>query len=302
MTSTSDRSWTARHPDATDIAISAAFAVVVAVGTIAQRGTGTDALLAAVSLGLGVGIAVLWSLRRRRDRAERDARALLEQRLAIARELHDVVAHHVSVIGIQAAAARRTIDRSPAEAVAALGAIEASSRAAVLEMQQLVTTLRNPDESGASQEMGGAPSSPPPPAPALADLPSLCDRMEAAGLRVERVGLDAPSLDGIAGLPGSTQVAFYRVAQEALTNALRHAGPVDVTVSLEAGKDKVTLSIVSGPPTSPAPTPTPGGGLGIPGMRERMGAVGGSLVAGPTTDGGFVVTARIPAGRIGAIA
>jgi signal transduction histidine kinase len=216
--------------------------------------------------------------------------------------LHDVVAHHVSVIGIQAAAARRTIDRSPAEAVAALSAIEASSRAAVLEMQQLVTTLRNPDEPGVGQDTGGARSVPPPPAPALVDLPRLCDRMEAAGLRIERVGLDATNLDGVAGLPGSTQVAFYRVAQEALTNALRHAGSVDVSVSLEARRDSVTLSIVSGPPASPGPTPTPGGGLGIPGMRERMGAVGGSLVAASTTDGGFVVTARIPAGRIGAIA
>src|SRR6478735_5845125 len=209
MTSTSGRSWAARHPDAADSAVSAAFAVVVAVGTIAQRGTGADALLAAVSLGLGVGIAVLWSLRRRRDRAEREARALLEQRLAIARELHDVVAHHVSVIGIQAAAARRTIDRSPADAAAALSAIEASSRAAVLEMQQLVTTLRNPDEPGVSQDIGGARSVPLPPAPALADLPGLCDRMEAAGLRIERVGLDAARLEGVADLPGSTQVALY---------------------------------------------------------------------------------------------
>jgi signal transduction histidine kinase len=168
-------------------------------------------------------------------------------------------------------------------------------------MQQLVTTLRHPDDPGVSQDTGGAPSIPLPPAPMLADLPGLCDRMEAAGLRIERVGLDGPSLAGVAGLPGSTQVAFYRVAQEALTNALRHAGPVDVSVSLEAGRDSVTLSIVSGPPTSPVTTATPGGGLGIPGMRERMRAVGGSLKAAPTADGGFVVTARIPAGRIGAI-
>src|SRR4029079_15105405 len=133
-----------------------------------------------------------------------------------------------------------------------------------------------------------------PPAPTLADLPALCDRMGAAGLRVERVGLDPSSLAGVAGVPGSTQVAFFRVAQEAITNALRHAGPVDVSVSLEAGRDNVTLSIVNGPAASPGPTPTPGGGLGIPGMRERMGAVGGCLVAVPTTDGGFVVTARIP--------
>src|SRR4029078_5409953 len=99
-----------------------------------------DAVLAAASLGLVVGIAVLWSLRRRRDRVEREARVLVAQRLRIARELHDVVAHHVSVIGIQAAAARRTIDRSPAEAVAALSAVEASSRAAGLEIKQHATS------------------------------------------------------------------------------------------------------------------------------------------------------------------
>jgi signal transduction histidine kinase len=299
MTFTSGRNWAARHPDTADIAIAGAFAVIVALGTIAQRGTGTDALLAAASLGLGVGVAVLWSLRRRRDRVEREARALLEQRLAIARELHDVVAHHVSVIGIQAAAARRTIDRSPGEAAAALSAIEASSRAAVLEMQRLVTTLRHPDETGDSHEAGGAPSVPLPPAPTLADVPDLCDRMDAAGLRIERVGLDTAHLEGIGGLPGSTQVALYRVAQEALTNALRHAGSVDVTASLLGEGDWLTLSIVSGPPTTPRPAHPPGGGLGIPGMRERMAAVGGTLVAGPTPGGGFAVTAQVPSGPIG---
>jgi signal transduction histidine kinase len=296
MTPTSGRSWPARHPDAADIVISAAFAVVVAVGTIAQRGTGTDALLAAVSLGLGVGVAVLWSLRRRRDRVDREARALLEQRLSIARELHDVVAHHVSVIGIQAAAARRTIDRSPVETAAALTAIEASSRSAVLEMQRLVTTLRHPDETADTQDSGGTRSVPVAPAPALADFPDLCDRMEVAGLRIERVAVDAAALGGIAGLPASMQLALYRVAQEALTNALRHAGSVDVSVSLLPEGDWVTLAIVSGSPTSPRPAPTPGGGLGIPGMRERMGAVGGTLDASPTADGGFAVTARVPSG------
>lgn len=301
MTFTSGRNWAARHPDAADIAIAAAFAVVVALGTIAQRGTGSDALLAAVSLGLGVGVAVLWSLRRRRDRVEREARALLEQRLAIARELHDVVAHHVSVIGIQAAAARRTIDRSPTDAVAALSAIEASSRSAVIEMQRLVTTLRHPDEAGDSHGAGGARSVPLPPAPTLADVPDLCDRMEAAGLRIERVGFDAARGEGVAVLPGSTQLALYRVAQEALTNAVRHAGSVDVSVSLLVEGDWLTLSIVSGPPTTPRPAQTPSGGLGIPGMRERMGAVGGTLEAGPTADGGFVVTAHVPSGPIGGV-
>ena len=302
MTPTRGPSWSARNPDAADVAIAAAFAVVVAVGTIAQRGTGTDSLLAAASLGLGVGAAVLWSLRRRRDRIERDARALLEQRLAIARELHDVVAHHVSVIGIQAAAARRTIDRSPAEATAALTAIEASSRAAVLEMQRLVTTLRHSDEPGHSRELDGARSVPLPPAPMLADLPALCDRMETAGLRLERDGLDAHRLADLADLPGSTQVALYRVAQEALTNALRHAGPVDVSVSLVRADDWLTLRIESGAPASPHPAQTPGGGLGISGMRERMGAVGGTLDAGRTARAGFRVTARVPVPGMGPVA
>ena len=140
-----------RHPDAVDLAVSGAFGLAIGVGTIAQRGTATDSVLAAVTLGLGVGVAVLWSLRRRRHRAEREARAMLEQRLEIARELHDVVAHHVSVIGIQAAAARRTLTGSPEATAAALAAIEASSRAAVQEMQHLVVTLRHDDGGGISE-------------------------------------------------------------------------------------------------------------------------------------------------------
>ena len=296
MTPTRGRGWSVRHPDAADIVVSVAFAVVVAAGTVAQRGTGTDALLAAVSLGLALGVAVLWSLRRRRDRAQREARALLEQRLSIARELHDVVAHHVSVIGIQAAAARRSIDRSPDETIVALSAIEASSRAAVLEMQRLVTTLRQPDGAGNGHPAHGA-GTVPSPSPTLADLPGLCDRMEMAGLRIERAGLDDARL---LALPGSTQVALFRVAQEALTNALRHGGAGKVTVSLRHDGDWLILMIEQGPGTSRRSTPTPGGGLGIPGMRERVGAVGGTLDAGPTADGGFTVTARVPSDRTGA--
>jgi signal transduction histidine kinase len=290
MTPTRGRGWSSRHPDAADVAVSVAFAIVVAAGTLAQRGSGTDAILAAVSLGLAIGVAILWSLRRRRDRAEREAHALLEQRLSIARELHDVVAHHVSVIGIQAAAARRTIGRSPDETVAALSAIEASSRAAVLEMQRLVTTLRRPDETGIGDAGDGA-AHVPPPSPSMADLAGLCDRMEAAGLRVGRAGLDDPRL---ATLPGSTQVALFRVAQEALTNALRHGGAGEVTISVRDDGTSLVLSIAQGPGTSPSPSPSPGGGLGIPGMRERVGAVGGTLDAGSTADGGFTVTARVP--------
>ena len=114
MTDPRGRTLADRHPDAADLLVSAAFGVVVFLGTILQRGNGPDALLAATSLGIGVCAVVLWSTRRRRDRVGRAAAALLEQRLSIARELHDVVAHHVSLIGIEAAAARRTLERSPA--------------------------------------------------------------------------------------------------------------------------------------------------------------------------------------------
>ena len=168
--------WTRHHPDATDLTVAAASGVLVLVGTLVQRDGDPDAVLAAVSLGLAVGAVVLWSLRRRRDRARRDAAALLEQRLGIARELHDVVAHHVSVIGIQAAAARRSLDRAPAETAEALTAIEASSRAAVLEMQRLVTTLRHPDDDAGGDD-AAVRRAPSPPPPTLADLPALAERM-----------------------------------------------------------------------------------------------------------------------------
>ncbi len=274
-----------RHPDATDLTVAVAFGLVVWIGTLIQRDGDPDAFLAAASLGLAVGALILWSLRRRRDRARRDATALVEQRLAIARELHDVVAHHVSVIGIQAAAARRSMDRSPAETAEALAAIEASSRAAVLEMQRLVATLRHPDDA---DEPGRAPS---PPAPTLADLPRIVEPMRTAGLDVDLVGFDAADRPV---LSAPAEVALYRVAQEALTNALRHAGAVAVRVSLEGAAGTATLRIEHGRSTGRATGASASGGMGIPGMRERIGAVGGVLEAGPTVDGGFAVVARVP--------
>ena len=149
-----------------------------------------------ISLGAAVGLAVLWSLRRRRERAEQEARARLEQRLEIARELHDVVAHHVSVIGIQAAAARRTLGGPPDATAAALAAIEASSRAAVQEMQQLVITLRRDDDPATARTTAAETATGPGPR----DLPDLFDRIDA-GRSAGRTatGFDEPRL---AGLPG----------------------------------------------------------------------------------------------------
>ena len=287
MTVTRHPSWSGRHADAVDLLVSASFGVVVGVGTIAQRGTTTDAVLAAISLGVAVGLAVLWSLRRRRGRAEQEARVRLEQRLEIARELHDVVAHHVSVIGIQAAAARRTLGGPPDATATALAAIEVSSRAAVQEMQHLVITLRRADDP-AHEDVTTAGTAP---APGLRDLPDLYRNTTAAGLRVDATGLADPRL---AMLPASIQVAIYRVIQEALTNALRHGGSADAAVAIRVEPGRIRLSVENGLGSSARPGVIPGGGLGIPGMVERMRAVGGTLTAGPTADGGYAVVASVP--------
>lgn len=283
--------WTRRHPDATDLAVAVASGVLVLLGTLIQRDGERDVVLAAVTLGVAVGAVVLWSLRRRRDRVRRDAAALLEQRLGIARELHDVVAHHVSVIGIQAAAARRSLDRSPGEVADALSAIETSSRAAVLEMQRLVTTLRHPDDDTADDTAVVPRMAPSPPPPTLADVPALAERMGTTGLAVGLSGFDAPDRPH---LSAPAEVALYRVCQEALTNALRHAGPVAVRISLAPAGENATLSIVNDAPTGDRPTTTASGGMGIPGMRERVRAVGGTLDTGPTASGGFEVIASVP--------
>ena len=213
MTVTRQPSWSGRHADAADLLVSAAFGLVVGVGTIAQRGTDPDAVLAAISLGAAVGLAVLWSLRRRRGRAEQEARTRLEQRLEIARELHDVVAHHVSVIGIQAAAARRTLGGPPDATTTALAAIEASSRAAVQEMQHLVIQrLRRDDDpvhsggNGRRDRTGPGPARPARPVPEH-DL----GRSAGGGDRLRRcTPRGSPGVDPGRPLPGDPGSADQR--------------------------------------------------------------------------------------------
>ena len=233
MTVTRQPSWSGRHADAADLLVSAAFGLVVGVGTIAQRGTDPDAVLAAISLGAAVGLAVLWSLRRRRGRAEQEARARLEQRLEIARELHDVVAHHVSVIGIQAAAARRTLGGPPDATADRPGrhrGIEPGRRpgdAAPRDHAPPATTTRRDTGATAAETA---------PAPGLRDLPDLFRSTTSAGLRVEATGfVDAR----LAAVPASIQVALYRVTQEALTNALRHGGSTVVAVAIRVEPGRI---------------------------------------------------------------
>lgn len=225
-----------------------------------------------------------------RDRDERARRAVLDERTRIARELHDVVAHHVSLIGVQAGAARLALDGSPEATRAALEAIDASSRTAVGEMRQLLDALA-PLPGDADVDGGGAH----PPQPSLAGLDELVARWNAAGvpIQLERTG-------DVDALSPALSLCCYRIVEEALTNVARHAAGRTGAVVVAVGPDAVTIAVTNpGPPPSPHAPPRPaaaaeGTGRGLVGMRERVALFGGELVAGPTDEGGFAVRATLP--------
>jgi signal transduction histidine kinase len=214
------------------------------------------------------------------------ARAADAERSRIARELHDVIAHNVSVIVVQAAAAGRVIDEDPGQAKASLAAIEATGREALSEMRRLLGVLRagEPIPSG--------------PQPSLERLPALVAEMRASGLPVE-LAVEGDPRD----LPPGVDLSAYRVIQEALTNALRHAGRTTTRVVVRYGGDAIDVEVVdegradgqiAGPARDGAVGGTAGAGHGLAGMRERVALVRGELEAGPRPEGGFRVRARLP--------
>ncbi|WP_194420784.1 sensor histidine kinase [Microbacterium abyssi] len=211
-----------------------------------------------------------------REREVTAAQAVALDRVRIARELHDVVAHHVSVMGVQAGAARMVIDQDSAKSKDLLGGIETSAREAISELRHLLETLR---ASGADGE--DAPST-----VGLADIAALVDASNAAGLHTEFsvVGDERP-------VPSVVQVNLYRIAQESLTNARRHAGAAaTVDLRLRYTDDDIELEVVNTGRRVLAPRP----GMGQLGMRERVLASGGTLESGPREQGGWRVRARIP--------
>ncbi|HKQ02607.1 MAG TPA: sensor histidine kinase, partial [Actinomycetes bacterium] len=213
---------------------------------------------------------------------EREAnarRAVLEERVRIARELHDVVAHHVSVMGIQAGVARRLFDRDPTEAVAAIGSVETASRQAIADLQQLVGVLRRREEGDDLT-----------PQPSLGRLPELVEHMRQAGLRVK---LTVQGLQG--SLPAGVELSAYRIIQEALTNTLKHAGRAQAGVTVRYGNGLVELEVVDDGQGPPARRPGTGG-KGLVGMRERVNLYGGHLDAGARPGGGFRVHAVLRSG------
>jgi signal transduction histidine kinase len=200
-----------------------------------------------------------------------------DERTRIARELHDIVAHHLSVIVLQAAGARA----SGKPAGPALEKIENSGRQALAETRRLLGVLRDPDE-----EIALAPQ------PGIGELDALADSVRSAGVPVNLV-----VRGDRAELPAAVDVSVYRIVQEALTNVLKHAGPARADVTVGCAEEAVTIEITdngAGEPGDPAPP----GGHGLTGMRERAAIFGGELRAGPRPGGGFAVRARLPLGGL----
>jgi signal transduction histidine kinase len=204
--------------------------------------------------------------------------AVVEERQRIARELHDVIAHSVSVMTVQAGAVRRLLREDQNKERDALATVEATGREALTEMRRLVGLLR---DEGSMPEFS--------PQPGMGTIDSLLDGVRAAGLPVELQIDGAPR-----ELPPGVDLAAYRVVQEALTNALKYAGPAHAWVAVSWGAGELQLTVSNDGRGDGDGT---GGGLGLDGMRERVALYGGEIESGPREGGGYVVRARLPIGE-----
>jgi len=270
-------------------------AVAISVGVLLQpEGVATASTWVASLLALAV--AWLWgeNLRNRRarwaameerarrleaEREERDRQAVTAERLRIARELHDVVAHSMSVIAVQSGVANHVIDSRPAQARQALATIEATSRSALVELRRLLGVLRQGDDPVASLE----------PNPGLAELGRLADQIRSAGVEVDL------TVEGEPGdLPPGVDLSAFRIAQEGLTNVLKHGGGV-AHVLVRYGPGAVSVEIADdGRAGAEDDAPGEDTGHGLVGMRERVAVFGGELTAGPVPGGGYRMAARLP--------
>ncbi|MFA1547304.1 sensor histidine kinase [Actinomadura chokoriensis] len=204
---------------------------------------------------------------------EAERRAAGEERLRIARELHDVVGHHLSLINVQAGTALHRFHRDPAQGEAALAAVKQSSREALRDLRATLGVLRQADEE--------APTAP---VPGLGGIGELIGSARSAGLTVHS------RVAGAADPPTEVGLAAYRIIQESLTNVSRHAAAAEVTVSVEHAPGELLIEVADDGPGQGAGLP----GSGVDGMRERARALGGELTAGPAPAGGFLVRARLP--------
>jgi signal transduction histidine kinase len=260
----------------------------VLYGVLAWRGGGftwftAGAVFAWISLVMGLGELS----KARRDRAEQaaatqaelDRRQASEERLKIAREVHDVLAHHVSLINVQSGVALHLMDEQPEQARVALTAIKQSSKEVLVELRNILGVLRDVDRAAPRHPVAG-----------LDQLDRLVERMRTAGLPVELTveGTERP-------VPKGVDAAAQRIIQESLTNTYRHAGPTTATVTLSYLPGSLTVQ-VDDAGRGVAAGPSVGTGSGMTGMRQRAEALGGTFEAGPKPGGGFRVMATFPTG------
>ncbi|MCH0539256.1 sensor histidine kinase [Streptomyces sp. MUM 203J] len=284
---------TRRGRAGTAVGVAAAIAAVVIDGLLQSTpwgdiGVGIVVMAAAWYIGRRVRMRAERAARIRREQVAEARRIVAEERTHIARELHDVVAHRVSMMTVQAGAARMVAADDPQGALEAMVAVEEAGRQALDELRHLLGVLRpSADRDGLG------------PQPGLADLGRLVAQVREAGLDVSVTGgLGDP-------LPARVELSVYRIVQEALTNVLKHSGPgtcTDVHVRREPSGGRITVEVLddgrgAGAVRSAAASGRPAtAGHGIVGMRERALLLGGSLDAGPRPDGGFRVVARLPLG------
>lgn len=246
---------------------------------------------AVVLLGLMVRqwILIAGQVEKAQSLTETEARRRreLEERNRIARELHDVVAHSMSVITVQAGTARYRIDGLSAQTEREFEDIAASSRQALGEMRSLLALLRTEDSEGRLDTV---------PMPGLADVGDLVEASRASGTEIACT--DVAELSAVVEVPPTVGLVVYRVVQEALSNALRHAAGAAITVSItpDAPTSENPALLVEVANTAPSATTEamPGSGMGLAGLRERVVSLGGAVAASPTDDGGYAVRARIP--------
>ncbi|GAA2309333.1 hypothetical protein GCM10009853_078500 [Glycomyces scopariae] len=225
-----------------------------------------------------------------RERAHATTAAVGAERERIARELHDIVSHNVSLMVVQSAAAREVLDAMPEAAAAAMAAVEDAGRSALTELRHLLGVLA-PSQGG--EDDGTVPG----PQPGMDRLGSLVDRFAFAGLPVEVRISGAPR-----ELPPGIDVTAYRIVQEALTNALKHAEGAQAQVTVRYSDRSLRVEVLNGGPSvltgdRPRPPRRGGTGRGLVGLRERVGVYGGDLDARRRLGGGFRVRARLPLGR-----
>ena len=238
--------------------------------------------VSSLGLWLGTNRAYVRELRERSARLEHERellaqRAVAQERVRIARDLHDVVAHHVSLMVVQAGAIRESLPRE-SELRGSLDVLADTGREAMAEMRRMLGVLRSEDSGGPARA----------PAPRLSELPTLVGRANEAGISIEYRVLGEPS-----ALSEAEELCLYRVAQEALTNVVKHSEGAVGSVELAFAPGSVTLRVED----TGRQIATPGGpGHGLAGMRERLGLFGGTLVAEPQGRDGFLVEARLPLG------